>query len=358
MYSEHTEEQIKKEMLDSIATEINKNEGSLVYDAISPAAIKFAEAYIDLGYVADKLDIENLEGEELAAFAYQRTGLTRKPATKSSTTVTITGREGAVIRTGDLVASDTVVFVAQENKAIGTSGQMQVLVECEQAGSVGNVPARAIKYFPVSIPGLISVTNPEPVTNGYDAESDKSLLERYYERIRTPATSGNRYHYLNWAKEVTGVGDARVIPLWAGDNTVKVVIIDSNKQPTGPELVAAVQEHIDPGTTGAGDGVAPIGAFCTVASATGVDINVTAKVTRDASHTLGQVKASIEDSIAEYLKSIAFVEDTVSYARIGALILDSDGVIDYQNLSVNGLTANIAIADDEVAVLGEVVISE
>lgn len=66
MFEDKTEETIKQEMLDSVSNEVDKNEGSLTHDAISPAAIKFAEAYIALGIIADKLDVENLEGEVLA----------------------------------------------------------------------------------------------------------------------------------------------------------------------------------------------------------------------------------------------------------------------------------------------------
>lgn len=329
MYEDKTEENIKKEMLDNISNKIDKGEKSLTYDAISPVAIELANMYIELDYVVNKLDTENLSGEELERFIYQRTGtVARKPATKATTTIIINGQEGAKISKGDLVGADTVNFISTEDKSMDNTGQMTVLVECELPGAIGNVPAGAIKYFPVSIAGLTSVTNPDSAVNGYDAESDESLLERYYERIRTPATSGNKYHYLNWAKEVVGVGDARVIPLWQGDNTVKVIIIDSNKQPASTELVEQVQEYIDPNITGLGEGQAPIGAFCTVISAIGKAIDITFTVTRDTNYTVEQIKANVGNNIIEYLKSIAFKEDIVSYAKIGAIILNSNGVLD------------------------------
>jgi uncharacterized phage protein gp47/JayE len=359
MHEDRTEENIKKEMLDNISDEIDKTENKFINNAITPAAIKFAETYIGLDYIASKLDVENLEGEELERYVYQHTGtVIRKPATKATTVVTISGQEGASIKVGNLVAADTVNFISTEDKTVGPNGQIEVLVECESPGTIGNVPAGAIKYFPVSIPGLTSVTNTEPITNGYNAESDENLLERYYERIRTPATSGNKYHYLNWAKEVTGVGDVRVVPLWNGNNTVKAIIIDSNKQPASTELVEQVQEYIDPNITGLGEGQAPIGAFCTVVSATGKAIDITFTVTRDTNYTVEQIKANVENNIKEYLQSIAFKEDIVSYAKIGALILDSEGVLDYQGLTINSGTSNIAITNEEVAILGTVTINE
>lgn len=357
---------IHDRMLGNISDKYDRTEGSFFYDTTKPAAIEFETKGKEIKEIANKLDVENLKGNELEKFVYQRTGtIARKPATKATTIVTIQGQEGAKISKGDLVGADTVNFVSIENKIIGATGQITVTVECEVAGTMGNVPVGAIKYFPVSIPGLTSVTNLEAVTNGYDAESDESLLERYYDRIRTPATSGNKYHYLNWAKEVVGVGDARVVPLWNGDNTVKAVIIDANKQPASAELVAQVQEYIDPGSRGLGEGQAPIGAFCTVASGIGKAIDIIFTVIKDSNYTIEQIKVNIENNIRLYLKDIAFKDDpvskirmSVSYAKIGAIILDSEGVLDYEGLTINLGTSNIAINNEEVAILGEVVINE
>lgn len=225
---------IHDRMLKNINNKYDKTRGSFFYDSTKPAAIEFETTYNEINKVKDKLDIKNLIGDELEQYIYQRTGIKRKQATKATTIVMIVGEK---ISKGDLVSSDNVNYIVQEDRIADETGKINVLVECEEPGIVGNVPAGAIKYFPVTLPGVTSVTNLEQVTNGYNAETDESLLERYYERIRTPATSGNKYHYLNWAKEVTGVGDAKVIPLWNGPGTVKVVIVDSNKNPATEDLI-------------------------------------------------------------------------------------------------------------------------
>ncbi|OLS02233.1 baseplate J/gp47 family protein [Tissierella creatinophila] len=350
--------EIHERILNNIDNKYDKTKGSFFYDATAPVSIELENQNNKIKEVGNKFDVENLSGIELEKYINQRTGISRKQATYAATIATITGQEGSLISKGDLVSSDTVNFIIQENKTIGLSGQVNVLLECELPGSVGNVPQGSIKYFPISIPGLTSVINNNSVTNGFNAESDENLLSRYYETIRTPSTSGNKYHYMNWAKEIVGVGDARVFSLWAGDNTVKVVITDSNKQTASEELVLEVQNYIDPNTTGTGEGQAPIGAFCTVVSAIKKDINISFTVTKDINYTLEQIKTNVSNSIAEYLKSIAFKEDTVSYARIGSLILSSGGVLDYQALKVNLGTSNIQVLDTDVAILGEVVVSE
>ena len=346
MYEDRTEEEIKQDMLNSISNEIDKNERSLTYDAVSAAAIEFAEAYIDLETVASKLDIESLHGDELERFIYQRTGIERKPATRSSTEVSISGQEGAQIRKGDLVASDTVSFVSTEGKVMGHEGQMVVVARCEEPGSIGNVPAGAINHFPVSIPGLTSVTNPEPVTNGYDAESDEELRERYYERIRTPATSGNKYHYLNWAKEVTGVGDANVFPLWNGPGTVKVVIVDANKNPATEDLIANVFQYIEEER--------PIGATVTVVSAIAKNVEITAKVSLAEGYTIQQVLDKFKTDLDQYRKDVAFKDSYISHAKIGSILLSIDGVLDYTELKLNNAMKNIALGTEEIPIFDTV----
>jgi uncharacterized phage protein gp47/JayE len=347
-----SKEEIHSGMLSDIPNDYEKGVGSFVYDVTRAVAIKFETYDQKIEDTKSKLNLENLSGYELAQRIYELTGITRKEATRASDYVEIVGSPGAVISIGDKVASESVFYTAKETKIIEPNGKVLVLVECDEFGTLGNVPANVIKYFPVTIQGVVSVTNPNPFTDGYEAESDEELLTRYYERIQTPATSANKAHYKNWAKEVIGVGEAKVFPLWNGDNTVKVVIIDSNKQPANAELVSAVQEYIDPGISGMGDGEAPIGAYCTVVSATGLYINVSFVSTKDPAFTDPQILSSIEKNIRDYLKDISFKETQVSYARIGALILSADGILDYANLSINGGTSNILLNDEQVPVLG------
>ena len=53
---------------------------------------------------------------------------------------------------------------------------------------------------------------------------------------------------------------------------------------------------------------------------------------------------------------VAFKSDYVSYSRLGAAILNVDGVLDYNDLHLNGKNANIEIDTEDVAVLNSVVI--
>lgn len=358
---------IQDRLLSNISDEYDKSEGSFPYDITKSTAIEFENTDKKIDVVKDKLSIENLQGDELEQRIYERTGIKRKQATYSTNYVTIEGSQGSSIKIGDKVSSDGVDYTALEDKIIDSSLKFKVLVKCDIAGSVGNVPMNAIKYFPITLQGLFKVYNEEAFTNGYNAETDEELLERYYERIKTPATSGNKYHYINWTKEIIGIGDCKVFPLWNGDNTVKVVIVDSNKSPASLELVTKVQEYIDPKGEyieaenkwtlwGTGTGQAPIGAFCTVSSAIPKILNISFNTIKDPSVDDVTRQKNTEDNINAYIKELVFKENIISYNKIGSIILNSKGILDYSDLKINNTTSNITLTEEEVPVLGVITI--
>nr|DAO06133.1 MAG TPA: Baseplate J like protein [Caudoviricetes sp.] len=353
MYEDKSAAKLHEEVLEQIDDSYQKTVGYPTFDLTKAFALVLAPMYEQLGYIAGKLDIEQLQDDELTRFVYQRKGVERKEATYSHGMLKVSGN--GTVNIGDLFESDGgVQFAATETKQI--LGEGFVNVQAITAGPAGNVGAGSVTMMPKTLPGITTCTNPEPMLGGYNAETDDSLRERYYEAIRQPPTSGNKYHYLMWAREVAGVGDAKVFPLWQGDNTVLVVIINDNKLPADDELVARVQAHIDPDSTGRGEGQAPIGAYCTVQSAQACAINITLKVMPTANYSATEVQANIRDAVAGYLQSIAFTQDYVSYGKVVNAINDAAGVADFSDLLLNGGISNVAVSERQVAVVGEVVV--
>lgn len=58
-----------------------------------------------------------------------------------------------------------------------------------------------------------------------------------------------------------------------------------------------------------------------------------------------------------YLKSIAFVKYQVMINQIIYILMGIDGVADISELRVNGGTENITVAENQVPVLGTVVVN-
>jgi uncharacterized phage protein gp47/JayE len=355
MYDDETSDNIQTELLSEASDTYNKTTGSFLWDILKTVAIKIASLYTDLSSVSDKFDVDNLTGDNLDTYIEQHSGLKRKDATNAIGTLTVTGT--GTISIGDLFETEAgIQFEATEEVTITTGGD--VAIEAVESGDGGNVVADTITYIPVTISGITSVTNASATYDGFDEEDDDTLRARYLEYIQTPSTSGNAAQYKVWAKEISGVGGAKIIPLWNGNNTVKIVIIDSDMQPASDEIVANVQEYIDPDSEGLGEGEAPIGAYCTVTSADTLDITINVTITLNSAYSIDDVKTNIQTNIDTYLSSIAFSGGYVSYAYIGSKILATDGVDDYSDLLVNTGTSNVDIGDYEVPLLTTLTVTE
>lgn len=350
MFEDQTKAAILQRMLDASPSDIDKREGSVTWDLLSPSAIELAQAYVELNNVLNFGFAETTYGPYLDLCAAEY-GLTRKPAVKSVGLLSFTGPSGTAIPKGTIAStggSNPIYFVTNEAVTI-SNGQISAKAEAQLAGAVGNVPLNTVTTLLGDLVGIVTVANPAAFEGGTDEESDAALLARFLERARRPATSGNANQYRQWALEVPGVSDAKVYPVWEGPGTVKVVLLDAEKTAPDSTIVAEAAAYIE--------SVRPIGATVTVAPAAEVPINVSVKVTIAPGYSVEQVKAQIEDGVREYLASLAFKDPLVRLTRIASVILDIPPVVDYENLTVNGDTNNVLIADGSVAILGMVTVT-
>lgn len=343
-----TQEQILSRLLSNISSEFDKSVGSFFYDVQKPSAIELESIYEKMEQILLNGFAATAKGSCLDSKVAEQ-GLTRKAATNSVGAVTVSGNVGYVISSGDKVASDTLVFTVLETKYIESTGSAIVSVECDTPGKAGNVPIGVINRFPITISGLVSVTNTVPTNGGFDEESDDELRERYFEKVSLPSTSGSKYHYVMWAKEVSGVGDAKCLPLWNGNGTVKVIIINADKQTASEGLIAEVAAHIEDNR--------PIGAEVTIESAVPLTINISVSLTLANGVTAESAKQKITEAVSSYLKKNTFAGTYISYAQIGGCILSVDEILDYNNLKVNGSTSNITVPETSVPVLGVITLA-
>ena len=350
-----TASEILEQLLADMPDSYQKTIGFPTYDLLAAVALRMQGTDEEIEQAKAMLDPENLTGDDLDRYIFPRAGLERRQATFAHGVVHVTGTglvpEGAVFESGGGVQFYATAGVMVE-------GEGDVPVTCRQDGAAGNLPAHSVTQMPVTIQGISSCDNPAPMEGGYDEEDDAAYYERYLLKLRTPATSGNIYHYMTWALEVSGVGRVKVFPLGHGDNTVDVVLVDSEGQPADEALVEEVQAYIDPESTGEGYGQAPIGAECYVGAATPKQIAISCTVTKLAGAGEDDtVTEAIKAAVAAYLAGIAFEQDYVSYGQIASAVLDAEGVLDFENLLVNSGTANVQLGERECPVLGNVSIT-
>ncbi|MEG0259175.1 MAG: baseplate J/gp47 family protein [Lysinibacillus sp.] len=343
-----TVKDIQTKMLSEISDTFDKSDGGFTYDVTKSVAVALNDQRNVAATTLDKMDVDNLTDDELERFAYQRAGIERKPATYATTQILLTGSVAAAVNVGDLVAADTVFYEILDDGVLDTNGQLYANVIAQEIGAAGNVPVGAINSFPQTLSGITSVINLAAVTNGYAAELDDDLRQRYYDKLQRPGKAGNGYHYREWALSVVGVGKVKVFPLWDGPLTVKVVIIDSNMEVPSADLLTSVENFIN--------AEGPFGAIVTIAPAEALVIDLSATLILSEGLSVDDVKSAIEAKITTYLKSLVFEADYVSVAQIGRELLSVEGVLDYTNLLLNNDTANILIGTVQMPEIGTVIL--
>lgn len=337
MYEDKTYENILQEMLNRVSNDVDKREGSVIYDALAPAAYFLADQYFQLRNFIDLVLPDTAVGEYLDR-AVSGYGMSRKSASPAVRKIVTSGD----ISIGTRWVISEVVYRVTEQIEENVYG-----AECETAGKIGNTYSGSLE--PLSAVSNVTAELTDIITDGADEETDEALRARFYEKVRHPATSGNAYHYRQWALEVSGVGDAKVFPLDSGPGTVTVLIVDVDKK-RNTSLESAVSEYMET--------VRPIGASITISSPAARTVDVSANIILDGAKTLDDVLAEFKKQLAEYLKSLVFVDYRVSYAKTGSLLLNIEGVQDYDDLKLNNSTGNITVGVKEIPVMGAVNLEE
>ncbi len=348
-FATETEDVIQQRKLGRVSDDLDKRQGSIIYDTLAPNSFEEAQLYIALDDVIQfGLNVTEDTPDEFVDLKTKALGVIRKQALQAVGEVVFTGDEGTVIPIGTRVRTDSAdpVYFVTTMEGIIANGQSTVRAIAEVGGTNGNVSPNQVNVVLGDLSGLMTVTNPNPFIGGVDRETNEALLTRYYEKVQRPATSGNAYQYEQWAKSVPGVGDAKVTEVAFGPGTVKVVLLSDQKTAPDQTVIQATVDYIET--------VRPVGATPTIIGATEIPINVSATLTLASGATLEEIQSQFETGLKQYLQSIAFKDELIRYTRIANVLLDIPPIIDYENLLVNGGTSNIQTTQDEVGVLGTV----
>lgn len=354
MFDDISPDSLLEEMLDSIDDDVDKREGSIVYNALAPAAGKLFELYTSLGQVLTLAFPQTSEAEYLEYITMSE-GVERILATPSTRHFQAEGESGQVSE-GDRFFVDNIYFVAQET--ISIPGVFRAISEETGSNTAVYDPDTIL---PVEdIDGLESVAiipDHENDSDGIDDESDSALLQRYWEKVENSPGPGNISDYIRWAKEIAGVGNVLPEPLWNGDGTVRIVILTPDGKQASQSLINEVQELIDPGSKGIGEGRAPVGAKVTVATAEVTYISATIPdLVIEQGYSLEQVKSNIEEALGDYLSKIN-PGGVVRVREAVSVVINANGVLDTGDLLLDGSRDNITLDITELASLGEVTYS-
>lgn len=349
MFEDRTYDKILEEALATAPAGVDTRPGSIFYDAVAGVCFQVARYYADLAtafelvFLTTGVDVYlDMKGSEYDVY--------RRSPTPAKYRYEYEGSQPAL---GARFFTDGKYYklVRENNK---------LLLEAEDTGAATNdVPQGSPAVPVITVGGLTASTFGELIEPGTDTEDDEDFRQRIREKIAGPAENGNRQHYKTWCEEVPGVGRARIIPLWNGDNTVKGILVGTDGAPAAASVVERVQEYIDPDGTGLGIGRANIGAYFTAAAAEPLAVTVSFSAVLASSATIETATEEATEAIREHLKTLALdtPEDekmVIRISTIGALLYALPSLVDYGALKFNGSGANIEVEKTQVAVLEEV----
>ena len=349
MYENVTYEDILKRMIARVPSDLDRREGSVVYDALAPAAVEIQIMYIELDTILKEMFADTASREYLIKRAAER-GITPKPATYAA----LRGEFNMDIPIGSRFNLETLNYRAVERLEFGV-----YRMECETIGSEGNsffgtlVPIEYIK-------GLTRAELTELLIPGEDEEDTERLRKRYFDSLSSQAFGGNIADYREKVMAVAGVGGVKVFPAWDGGGTVKLVIVNSEYQPPSGQLIQSVKDAVDPEPNeGKGYGIAPIGHVVTVEGAQETEVSVNMSITYQAGYDYArcqeEILQTVEDYLAEQNRTWADAEQMiVRVSRLESRLLDVEGILDVTDTVINGTSGNCVLPANSLAVRGDV----
>ena len=366
IFDENTFENVLERNLDRISDEFDKREGSVIYDAIAPMTIEISLLYSYLDFL-----FKNAFGDTANRYWLIERAKERGIEPYNATNAVIIGRFDAKLNIGDRFFIDDIYYTVSKLQK-EEKGMFFYELICNEKGRVGNLkggkltPTRTIRNLNLAEIYKLAIL-------GEDEEGTEDFRQRYFETIKSIAYGGNIDDYRKKVKDIDGVGLVKVIPVWNGGGTVKLIITDSEfKEPTS-ELISKVQEIIDPiPFHQKGVGVAPIGHYVTVVGANSKKINITCEILKSRNSNLEEIKREVKSDVEEYFKgqrekwgtyekvdSNIYVENDIRLAKITSIVLNVADVIDYETIKFRDTDKKIfELSEDELPVLGDVIVTE
>lgn len=349
MFEDMTYEKLMSKMLANVAGSVDKREGSVIWDALAPAAMELSELYKAMDEVLRQGFADTANREYLILRAQER-GLEPHSATKAAAKAEINGEvaPGARFHCGgynwqvEKELSDGSYLLRSEEAGSGPNQTLGRLTPLEYQEDLGSAE-------------IVDIIEP-----GADEESTENFRARYFADLSAQSFGGNRADYIEKAGKIAGVGAAKVEAAYNGGGTVKLVIMDSAYGEPTEVLLEKVQNIFDPPeSSGEGLGLAPIGHKVTVCGVCERAVDIGFSVELAAGYQWSEIEDNVYACIDEYLAELA--KDWASSDRIvvrvsqlESRILEILGIADIADLTLDSVATNLVLESDEYPVRGDV----
>lgn len=358
-------------MLDNVPNDIDKREGSIIYDAVAPAAMVNAQQSLSLANIIRETYIKTAQGEFLDYRVVEH-GTSRYAATNTEVKARFNDDDGnpVNVEVGDRFASiaESPIFYTVINTNDDGTAEMQA----EEAGTSAN--SYLGQVLPVTSNDnlawaeIIEITIP-----ARDAESDEHLRARLLNSNSWVAYGGNVADYLDMTSKISDVGATQVYPVWDGPGTVKLVILNNDLMPASQTLIKKVKEEIDPEDKETeGYGLAPIDHRVTVTTVETLTVNIQVNALLDAQYVTSNIEQQIKNVLSKFFIELrqnwATINPTtgrgytltIFRSRILSKIMQIEGVANADLPILNGENKDISLIFDnkvsQLPILGEVTV--
>ena len=365
-YMEDTDyEVILSNYLGNVRDDVDKREGSIIWDAGAPCCIEIAKAYVYLYAMVLNCFASTAEAPYID-YRAEEVGLERDKSTYASRLGTFTDGNNAPFSIAMGTSFSTINETTLVNFTItsvytvdGVTVPGSYILKCDTAGTVGN------EYFGAIVPvhninGLATATLTDILIPGEEQENTETLRLEYFRRVKTKSFNGNVAAYKELVTSIEGVGSCQVYPAVLGDMTIKLSILDSNYNKASETLVTNVAKALDPyyddsNYAGQGLGLAPIDHKTVAVTGTELTVNISATLTLDSGVTLQAIlptlTANIESYFLQLRKGLAEGDELNKYkcsvylAKIQSYIVNTQGVANITNLKLNNVASDVVLTE-------------
>lgn len=403
MFEEFDFDMLLDRMLSNVNDDFDKREGSIIYDALAPAAMELANFYIALDMVMEEAFADSASYYYLVKRAAEK-GLYPKEETYAICKMEVIPAE-TPISVGDRFNLNALNYMVT---SVMGAGAYQLT--CETAGIAGNQQLGELLVIETEndVNDMQSAVLTEVLIPGQEEEDVEAFRERYFSTFTDKVFGGNKQDYKEKVNDIDGVGGCKVVRAWksgyhpasmmpddtvrqwyaqqsaatidsdvydwlsrvymAADNklltvggTVKCYIITSEFKAPSSALVQNAQNLLDPDkTAGEGDGLAPIGHVVNVQGVREEPMDLSMSATYREGDSFASLKQSMEETIDGYFMELAETWSAndhliVRISQIEARLLLLEGIVDISDVRINESYENVTLAEDAIPVRGDVI---
>lgn len=382
----YTKEYILDSALSQVPDDIDKRQGSIIYDTLAICCAKMADVFMEVKQIVEQGYMRTATRDENIDYRAEERGITRYPATFSQRLGVFTYTDGspAFIQIGSTFSTiddnrDNVInyevvspYFVDDVEIAGS-----YVLECQTSGTIGNT------YFGEILPltdmgNLGTATLTTVLTPARDVESNESVKERYFATFNIEAFGGNLADYRQYMQEFSGVGQTQIYPRTKEDEDIVLSCVDTSNQPISQDYQDTIKQTLDPenfynngnDTSGMGLGVVPIGHKVSVTTPDNFEINIELQIIKQNTAYIETVKQNIQTNLEAYIKKVQDLwddgdgeyETKIYYNQIVVAASTAGGVVNVNNCAINGEQQDIVLAQDRTKqlfpVIGTITVSE